>query len=194
MRSIAIPLPTQEAEQDLASEIYHPDVTRRLTEKVVQSFKLCEADALEIVSLAQSKAYQNRHRYNPLKLTVSAWLWVITSRVAISWLRKHKGISIHNIGSAQDLPESLHPTSADPAEIYWQKVRKERLWILLNQLPKMERDVLILYYMKDYSYQTVAKRLNITQRQARYLANKGLARIRSFYGGRKVEYKRPRKL
>lgn len=176
----------RDADRDRVMAIYNPDVTRRLMEKVVRGFKLCEADAFEIVSIAQSKAYRKWERYNPKRLDIFAWLWVITNRVAIDWLRKHKGITICSIDTIEDLTTSLHPTSEDPAEIYRQKVRKERLWRLLNQLPMMERYVLILHYMDGYSYKKVAQRFHITQRQVRYLQAKGLARIRQRYGLKEV--------
>jgi len=160
--------------------IYSPNVERSLISEVQHKFNLCETEALEIVTQAQSKAYRNRHRFNPQKLTLYAWLWVITKRVAIDWMRKRKGISFSDY-DFWDLPERLHPAAEDLAGIYKKKVQKERLLQCLDRLPEQERRVIVLKFWKRYSYKQICRLMKLSLRQVRYLHDKGLMRIRRLY-------------
>jgi RNA polymerase sigma-70 factor, ECF subfamily len=105
------------------------------------------------------------------------WLWGIARRQAWKTLRRHKALAT---GIDEDALETLHAQDAEPEAALFAQVNREELIAALEQAPPIYREVLLLRYSYDFSYQdiaavqqiplgTVRSRLNAAKRAVRAL-------------------------
>jgi RNA polymerase sigma-70 factor (ECF subfamily) len=105
------------------------------------------------------------------------WLWGIARRQAWKTLRRHKALAT---GFDEDALEALCAQDPEPEAALFAQVDREELIAALEQAPPIYRDVLLLRYRYDFSYQdiasvqrvplgTVRSRLNAAKRAMRAL-------------------------
>lgn len=101
------------------------------------------------------KAYQHLRGFDP-QYSFSSWIYRITHNIVISKYRKKK---VRPQSQFSDLPEALVASFASESktDAYVQTEElKEAMQDAINQLPEKYRDVIILYYFEEYSYDEIA--------------------------------------
>lgn len=122
------------------------------------------SDAEDLTLEAFGKAFKNLHQYSPT-YAFSTWLFKIASNNCIDFLRKKKGmhISIENNNDQNENSEHLKLKSKDPNPE--EKLIRQQKAILLRRvvrrLKPRYQNLVELRYFREYSYEEVAKELNL---------------------------------
>ena len=121
-------------------------------------------DAEDLTIEAFGKAFKNLNLYEP-DFAFSTWLFKIANNNAIDFIRKQKGLAVP-IDSPTNDPEDestlqLPSDLPDPEEELIRKQKASLLKSVVEQLkPRYSRLVKLRYY-KEYSYEEIAKELNL---------------------------------
>ncbi len=120
------------------------------------------AEAEDILQEAFIKIWRNLHAYNP-ELKLSSWIYRIVHNQAISTLRKNSSFGKdHKIEWDETLPAGLAdktPSFAEPEE----EIDIHMIADTLNLLPLPYREVLVLRFMEDLSYEEISDVLKIPE-------------------------------
>ncbi len=116
------------------------------------------ADAEDLVQEAFIKAYSNIKKYRNC-FRFSTWLFTIASRLAASHYRKLK-IQTNRQN------EIIY---SNPAEAVTEKESSSNLWLLANNLPDNQYQVLWLKYIEDMSVREISKVMGKTQTNVKVL-------------------------
>lgn len=121
-------------------------------------------DAEDLTLEAFGKAFKSLHQYSP-HYAFSTWLFKIASNNCIDFLRKKRGIliSIENGNDSQENEQHIRLKSKDP-DPEEKLIRKQKAILLRKVVRKLKPryQVLVdLRYFKEYSYEEIAKELNL---------------------------------
>lgn len=129
--------------------------TQKLTRYIHRISSASTEEAEDILQDAFIKAYQSLQSYDP-QYAFSTWMYRITHNVVISNYRKKKvRPQIH----FSELPEALIASFASESKTDAYVTSEERAVALrdaINQLPEKYRDVVVLHYFEQYSYDEIA--------------------------------------
>jgi RNA polymerase sigma-70 factor (ECF subfamily) len=122
-------------------------------------------DAEDLTLEAFGKAFKNLHQYSPT-YAFSTWLFKIASNNCIDFLRKKKGtyIPIDNNGDQNDNNNEqikLKSKDPNPEERLIRKQKAILLHKVVRRLKPRYRDLVELRYFREYSYEEIAKELNL---------------------------------
>lgn len=126
-----------------------------------------KTDAEDLTIEAFGKAFTNIHQYAP-QFAFSTWLFRIASNNAIDYIRKKKAVTIPleptNAGDKSigiDRNFNLRFQSANPEESFITEQNAKMLRRMVAKLKPRYRTLLELRYFKEYSYDEIAKELNL---------------------------------
>ena len=123
-----------------------------------------KSDAEDLTLEAFGKAFKNLHQYSPT-YAFSTWLFRIASNNCIDFLRKKKGtyIPIDNDSVNYEEGEAIKLRSKDlnPEEKLIRKQKAILLQRVVRKLKPRYRILVELRYFKEYSYEEIAKELNL---------------------------------
>jgi len=121
-------------------------------------------DAEDLTLEAFGKAFKNLHQYSP-NYAFSTWLFKIATNNCIDFLRKRRGvyISIENNqeNGDNDSPIKLRSTEPNPEE---KLIRIQKAFLMrkiVHRLKPRYRILVELRYFSEYSYEEIAKELNL---------------------------------
>ena len=121
-------------------------------------------DAEDLTLEAFGKAFKNLHQYSP-NYAFSTWLFKIATNNCIDFLRKRRGVyvSIENNqeNGENDTPIKLRSTEPDPEE---KLIRIQKAFLMRKIVHKLKpryRILVELRYFSEYSYEEIAKELNL---------------------------------
>jgi RNA polymerase sigma factor (sigma-70 family) len=118
--------------------------------------------------------WEHLGRYKPEKATLPTWLCWWALGMATNLKRRAQPVSMEALAEFEVEP-------ADPGDgpdaAYERKRETRRLLHLLGQLPKRERHVVILCYLKGHTMAYAQERLHLSKRQVEYALHNGLGRI-----------------
>ena len=121
-------------------------------------------DAEDLTIEAFAKAFKNLDNYEP-DFAFSTWLFKIANNNAIDFIRRQKGIivPIENPGNDPDDDSTLQLPSnlPDPEEDLIKKQKAILLKTVVDQLKPRYSKLVKLRYYKEYSYEEIAKELNL---------------------------------
>ena len=121
-------------------------------------------DAEDLTLETFGKAFKNLHQYSPT-YAFSTWLFKIASNNCIDFLRKKKGIhiSLENNGDNNDNIEQvkLKTKEPNPEEKLIRKQKAILLHRVVRRLKPRYRTLVELRYFREYSYEEIAKELNL---------------------------------
>ena len=89
------------------------------------------------------------------KESFGSWLYAITKRISIDWLRK-KGLPLEHY----QLEQIVDPISVD--EKVETRERKRQVWNALNSLDEKYREVAVLYFISGFNLSEISKFLSIS--------------------------------
>lgn len=123
-----------------------------------------KSDAEDLTLEAFGKAFKNLQQYSP-NFAFSTWLFKIATNNCIDFLRKRRGvyISIENNPDNGDNDSPIKLSSADPnPEEKMIRIQKAILMRkIVHQLKPRYRTLIELRYFREYSYEEIAKELNL---------------------------------
>ncbi|WP_430971773.1 RNA polymerase sigma factor [Sunxiuqinia rutila] len=121
-------------------------------------------DAEDLTIEAFGKAFKNLHQYSP-SYAFSTWLFKIASNNCIDFLRKKKGVhvSIESNPESNENEQSVRLRSKDPnPEEKLIRIQKAILLRrIVHKLKPRYRTLVELRYFREYSYEEIAKELNL---------------------------------
>lgn len=121
-------------------------------------------DAEDLTIEAFGKAFKNLHQYSP-SYAFSTWLFKIASNNCIDFLRKKKGVhvSIENNPESNENEQTVRLKSKDPnPEEKLIRIQKAILLRrIVHKLKPRYRTLVELRYFREYSYEEIAKELNL---------------------------------
>jgi RNA polymerase sigma-70 factor (ECF subfamily) len=122
-------------------------------------------DAEDLTIEAFGKAFNKLHQYTP-NYAFSTWLFKIASNNCIDFIRKKKKITYsldkgfeNDDGSEMTL--EVASNSLDPEEAYIKEQKNKLMRSVVEKLKPRYRTLVELRYFKEYSYEEIAKELDL---------------------------------
>jgi len=123
-----------------------------------------KSDAEDLTIEAFGKAFKNLQQYSP-NYAFSTWLFKIASNNCIDFLRKRKGIIIsiesNQEGNDNEPPVKLKSVDPDPEQKMIRIQKAILLRRIVRRLKPRYRNLIELRYFREYSYEEIAKELNL---------------------------------
>lgn len=120
-------------------------------------------DAEDLTIEAFGKAFRNLDQYTPT-FAFSTWLFKIATNNCIDFIRKRRTlmISIDQDNSDKDiLSPTIQEESPDPEEQMIKNQKAKLMRDVVDQLKPRYKDLIILRYFKEYSYEEIANELDL---------------------------------
>lgn len=111
-------------------------------------------EAEDIVQDVFLKVYKNLHGYDS-RLKFSSWIYRIAHNEAVNWLRKHTKYKKESIEQSEYL-ENVLSDGKNIAEELELKVSLEQAQQVISQLPDKYREVMILKFIEERSYEEIS--------------------------------------
>lgn len=131
-----------------------------------------QTEVEDIVQTVFLKVYGNLDKYDETKASLSTWIYTITRNTVCDYLKEKRDHPVI------ELIENTVYSAEEPDDSLLNKEALEELACALEKLPQIERDVIILIYYHGKPKTEVAKILDITYGQLRYLHDKALSRLK----------------
>ncbi len=123
-------------------------------------------DADDLTIEAFGKAFKRLEQYQP-SYAFSTWLFKIASNNCIDFLRKErkkKMVSLDNSISnddGDDLTYEVRDEELDPEESFMKSQKVEAMREVVEKLKPRYRELVVLRYFKEYSYEEIADELDL---------------------------------
>ncbi len=125
------------------------------------------------------KAWKNLKKYNEKSSKFKTWLLRIARNTSIDYLRKKKHVPLsafENEAGSNVLAETVADTEELAPQMLERLDDARELHSVLEQLPPKHREILLLYYSNDFTFEDIALLLNeptntVKSRHRRALAN-----------------------
>lgn len=121
-------------------------------------YRLCNNnrnDALDVLQNVFLKAYENLRSFNT-KRKFSAWIYRIAHNEAINYIKKEHRRSTISIDENTYLEETLRLDEDNQHDLVIKREARELIEESLKQLPGKYKEVLVLRYMEDKSYDEIS--------------------------------------
>jgi len=119
-------------------------------------------------------AFQAMPRYEPRGVPFVSWLLRITANLTINYRKSLKN------GEHVQLPEALEADGDEysPEDSYQHKDDKEHVWREVRHLPPEQRQVIVMRFVDDLSYQDIAQILGKSVGAVRVIHFRALVNLR----------------
>ena len=131
-----------------------------------------QTEAEDIVQTVFLKVYSNLDQYDETKASLSTWIYTITRNTVYDYLKEKRGHPV------LELVDNTVDSAEEPDDSLLNQEALEELACALQKLPQNQRDIIILIYYHGKPKTEVAKILDITYGQLRYLHDKALSRLK----------------
>lgn len=138
----------------------------------VRSQIVNQTEAEDIVQTVFLKVYSNLDKYDETKASLSTWIYTITRNTVYDYLKEKRGHPV------LELVDNTVDSAEEPDDSLLNQEALEELACALQKLPQNQRDIIILIYYHGKPKTEVAKILDITYGQLRYLHDKALSRLK----------------
>jgi len=110
-------------------------------------------DALDLSQEAFIKAYRSLRKFN-LSMSFYPWFYTILKNLCLNFIKKNKEISTVplKIEDERELDKSLGPLND-----VQRKQTKKIIWRAISELPVKEREIILLRYFQELSYEEISK-------------------------------------
>ena len=128
------------------------------------AMKLSSKEDVEDLSIATfSKAFDKIKSYNS-SYAFSTWIQTIATNSLIDFFRKkeQKTISIDaDVKNEKGNPHEIEDLDTNPELIFIQQQKTKQLFSLVEKLKPHYRELIVLRYLEELSYDEIAQKLNI---------------------------------
>ena len=131
-----------------------------------------QTEVEDIVQTVFLKVYGNLDKYDETKASLSTWIYTITRNTVCDYLKEKRDHPVI------ELTENTVHSAEEPDDSLLNQEALEELACALQKLPQNQRDIIILIYYHGKPKTEVAKILDITYGQLRYLHDKALSRLK----------------
>ena len=131
-----------------------------------------QTEVEDIVQTVFLKVYGNLDKYDETKASLSTWIYTITRNTVYDYLKEKRGHPV------LELVDNTVDSAEEPDDSLLNQKALEELACALQKLPQNQRDIIILIYYHGKPKTEVAKILDITYGQLRYLHDKALSRLK----------------
>ena len=131
-----------------------------------------QTEVEDIVQTVFLKVYGNLDKYDETKASLSTWIYTITRNTVCDYLKEKRDRPVI------ELIENTVYSAEEPDDSLLNQEALEELACALQKLPQNQRDIIILIYYHGKPKTEVAKILDITYGQLRYLHDKALSRLK----------------
>ena len=138
----------------------------------VRSKIVNQTEAEDIVQTVFLKVYSNLDKYDETKASLSTWIYTITRNTVYDYLKEKRGHPV------LELVDNTVDSAEEPDDSLLNQEALEELACALQKLPQNQRDIIILIYYHGKPRTEVAKILDITYGQLRYLHERALSRLK----------------
>jgi len=123
------------------------------------SFRFVGADnANDVVQDVFIKVWKNLKKFNSEKSQFKTWLFTIARNTITDYLRKKKMVLFSSLDKEEeDFVDSLESEDFLPDEDFIRLEDKNTLNKLLNQIPENYKEILILHYQEDMTFNEIGK-------------------------------------
>ena len=106
------------------------------------------------------KVWKNLKKFDTNKAQFKTWLFTIARNTITDYLRKKKTIPFSMIGEDGFMEETVEDEADLPDEIFQKLQDKEMLLKVLEEIPALYKEVLILHYQEDMTFKEIGEVLN----------------------------------
>lgn len=117
-------------------------------------------DAEDLTQEVFIQVYKSLDTYQ-FKASFSTWIYRITINKALDWKKRRKNYEIQlSDGHLCDNDYISNTTE----ELFIENLERDSLKLQINELPDIYKEVINLHYFDNYSYNQIAKKINITEK------------------------------
>ena len=149
----------------------------------VYSFALRSAggEADDIVQDIFLKVWKNLKRYEPQSARFKTWLMRIARNTVIDYLRKKKSFTFSDLEDGRDDSRLGNVPDPEPLpdEVFARAHDIREVQSMLEKLPPLYREVLLLHYMNHLSFEEISSILDVPANTVRSRHHRGLLRLRN---------------
>jgi len=123
-----------------------------------------ETLAKDLTQEAMIRIYQKLHTLNNVE-TFNSWMYVLVRNICYSHLHLNKKADISFIESEEyfaDFADTIEEAKIEnlPEEAYNLKETKQLIVSFVEALPRKQKEVIVLYYLEEFTTQEIAEMLN----------------------------------
>lgn len=155
---------------------------RQLMRYILRLARMPEQEAQDILQDAFIKIWKNLHAMDP-RMKISSWIFRIVHNETISWLRKRNAFGRGALLSWEEKYDDMELPSF--AEEERAGLKEQKVMDLLNDLPFAHREILVLRFLEELSYEEISDVLRIPEGTVATRINrakKGFARLATEQG------------
>jgi len=144
-------------------------------------------DASDIVQEIFIKVWKNIHRFDPLKASFKTWIFTIGRNTLTDFLRKRKSLLFSDIDKStrsdlveeeNSFAENIPDENLLPEEALQKLQDSEFLNKILEKLRPGYREVLILHYQEEMTFEEIGKILDKPQNTVKSIHHRAILEMR----------------
>jgi RNA polymerase sigma factor (sigma-70 family) len=121
-------------------------------------------DAMDLTVETFAKAFEKLDKYQP-EFAFSTWLFRVGTNNCIDFIRKKK-LNTQSINGMVDdegdeRPLQIRSDALNPEEVSMKKEQTQTLKVLIDSLPARYRNLIVLRYFDELSYEEIAEQLDL---------------------------------
>lgn len=121
-------------------------------------------DAMDLTVETFAKAFEKLDKYQP-EFAFSTWLFRVGTNNCIDFIRKKK-LNTQSINGMVDddgdeRPLQIKSDTLNPEEVSMKKEQTQTLKVLIDSLPSRYRNLIVLRYFDELSYEEIAEQLDL---------------------------------
>jgi len=147
--------------------------------RITNSFE----EAEDIAQETFLKTWKNLKKYNQEE-NFKTWLFTITRNTTIDWLRKKKDIKLSDFEDYEGenvLTNTLADKNPLPNELAIKSEQKRKLDKVLSKMPVIYREVLLLHYYEDLTFDEIGKILGKPLNTVKSQHHRALSAIKKLF-------------
>jgi RNA polymerase sigma factor (sigma-70 family) len=121
-------------------------------------------DAMDLTVETFAKAFEKLDKYQP-EFAFSTWLFRVGTNNCIDFIRKKKLNTTSMSGMIDDdgdeRPLQIKSDTLNPEEASMKKEQSQTLKVLIDSLPARYRNLIVLRYFDELSYEEIAEQLDL---------------------------------
>jgi RNA polymerase sigma-70 factor (ECF subfamily) len=139
-----------------------------------------ESDAQDITQESFIKIWKNINEYDNSK-NFKTWIFTITHRTTIDYLRKRKNINFSSLDGPDDLSFEQNIPDEDllPNEIFEQNEMFEKIQKALGSLPLENKTIILLKHTEEMTFSEIAEIMNKPMNTIKSQYRRSLIEIRN---------------